>query len=49
MTDSLDIIAYLDERFPGPPLLQLENVDPDRVAAQLEAAQMIRAIVVIYE
>ena len=42
VTDSLDIIAYLDERFPEPPLLRLESVDPDRVTAQLEAAHDIQ-------
>ncbi len=42
VTESLDIIAYLDEKFPEPPLLQLENVDADRVAAQLKAAQAIQ-------
>jgi len=42
VTDSLDIIAYLDEKFPEPSLLQLENVDADRVAAQLEAAHDIQ-------
>ena len=42
VTESLDIIADLDEKFPKSRLLQLENVDADRVAAQLEPAHAIQ-------
>lgn len=47
VTESLDIIAYLDEQFPEPPLLNSDDLDAGKAEMLLEATQDVHKAVKI--